>query len=131
MVKVSVIIPAYNAEYIREAIDSVLNQTFKDFEIIVIDDGSTDNTPNILKSYGNKIRWKSQENKGSASATNEGIKMAKSEYIAYIDADDVCLPERLEIQIKYLDEHPDVGLVYTDFYQIDENNKINSKVTAI
>jgi len=125
MVKVSVIIPAYNAEkYIHEAIDSVLNQTFKDFEIIVIDDESTDNTSKILESYGNKIRWKSQENKGSASAQNEGIKMANGEYIAYIDADDIYLPERIETQVKHLDEHHDVGLVYTDFYQIDENGKI-------
>jgi len=131
MVKVSVIIPAYNAEkYIREAIDSVLNQTFKDFEIVVINDGSTDKTPKILKSYGNKIRWKSQENKGLAPAMNEGIKMAKGEYIAYIDADDICLLERFEIQVKYLDEHPDIGLVYSDFYQIDENNKILGKIKS-
>lgn len=123
--KVSVIIPVYNGEkYIREAIDSVLNQTFEDFEIIVIDDGSTDSTPMILKDYGNKIRWKSQKNRGQASALNTGMKMAKGEYIAYLDADDICLPERLEIQVKYLDEHPDVGLVYADFYQIDENNNI-------
>ncbi len=121
MVKVSVIIPAYNAEkYIHEAIDSVLNQTFKDFEIIVINDGSTDNTSKILESYGNKIRWKSQENKGQASAQNEGIKIAKGDYLAYLDADDICFPKRLETQVKYLDGHSDVGLVYSDYYQIDD-----------
>ena len=125
MVKVSVIIPVYNGEkYISEAIDSVLNQTYKDFEIIVIDDGSRDNTPKILKEYGDKIRWKSQEHKGQASALNEGINMAKGKYIAYLDADDVFLPERLEIEVKYLDAHPDVGLVYSDFYKIDKNGKI-------
>ena len=125
MVKVSIIIPVYNGErYVSEAIDSVLNQSYKDFEIIVIDDDSKDNTSNILRTYGKKIRWKSQENKGQASALNEGIKMAKGRYIAYLDADDVCLPERFENQVKYLDEHSNVGLVYSDRYQIDENGKI-------
>ena len=125
MVKISIIIPVYNGEkYIREAVDSALNQTYKDFEIIVIDDGSKDSTPNILETYGSKIKWKSQENKGQASAINEGIKMAKGEYIAYLDADDVCLPERFENQVKYLDEHSNVGLVYSDSYQINENGKI-------
>lgn len=131
MVKVSIIIPVYNGErYVSEAIDSVLNQTYKDFEIIVIDDGSKDDTLNILRMYGEKIRWESQENKGQASAINEGIKMAKGKYIAYLDADDVCLPERLKIQVKYLDEHPDVGLVYADFYQTDENGKIRRAVKS-
>ena len=125
MAKVSVIIPVYNGErYISEAIDSVLNQTYKDLEIIVVNDGSTDNTVEILKEYDDKIRCKSQGNKGQASAINEGIKMAKGKYIAYLDADDVCLPERFENQVKYLEEHPNVGLVYSDCYQIDENGKI-------
>jgi len=124
MVKVSIIIPVYNGErYVSEAIDSVLNQTYKDFEIIVIDDGSKDNTPNILEKYGSKIKWKSQENKGQASAINEGINMAKGKYIAYLDADDVCLPERFENQVKYLDDHYSVGLAYSDRHQINENGE--------
>jgi glycosyltransferase involved in cell wall biosynthesis len=103
VVKVSIIIPVYNGErYIREAVDSALNQTYKDFEIIVIDDGSKDNTPNILENYDNKIRWKSQKNRGQAFAINEGINMAKGKYIAYLDVDDVCLPERFENQVEYL-----------------------------
>lgn len=131
MVKVSIIIPVYNGErYVSEAIDSVLNQTYKDFEIIVIDDGSKDDTLNILMRYVEKIKWKTQENKGQASAINKGIKMAKGKYIAYLDADDVCLPERFENQVKYLDEHPDVGLVYADFYQTDENGKIRRTVKS-
>lgn len=125
MVKVSIIIPVYDGEnYIREAVDSALNQTYKDFEIIVIDDGSKDNTPNILETYGSKVKWKSQENKGQASAINEGINMAEGKYLAYLDADDVCLPERFENQVKYLDEHSNVGLVYSDRYQINENGKV-------
>jgi glycosyltransferase involved in cell wall biosynthesis len=124
MVKVSIIIPVYDGEkYIREAVDSALNQTYKDFEIIVIDDGSKDNTPNIFETYGSKIKWKSQENKGQAFAINEGINMAEGKYLAYLDADDVCLPERFENQVKYLDEHPNVGLVYSDRYQINENGE--------
>lgn len=124
MVKVSIIIPVYDGEkYIREAVYSALNQTYKDFEIIVIDDGSKDNTPNILETYGSKIKWKSQENKGQASAINEGINMAEGKYLAYLDADDVCLPERFENQVKYLDEHPNVGLVYSDRHQINENGE--------
>lgn len=125
MVKVSVIIPVYNSEkYIREAIDSALNQSYKDFEVIVIDDGSKDNTLSIIRKYNRGIRWKSQENKGQASAINEGIKMAKGEYVAYLDADDVCVPERLEIQVRYLDEHPNVGLVYSSSYQINSTGEI-------
>lgn len=125
MVKVSIIIPVYNGEkYVSEAIDSVLNQTYKDFEIIVIDDGSKDNTLNILRMYRDKIKWKSQENRGQASAINEGINIAKGKYIAYLDADDVCLPERFEKQVEYLDEHPNVSLVYSDRYNINENEEI-------
>ena len=124
MVKVSIIIPVYNGEkYVSEAIDSVLNQTYKDFEIIVIDDGSKDNTLNILRMYGDKIKWKSQENRGQASAINEGINVAKGKYIAYLDSDDVCVPERFDTQVKYLDEHPNVSLVYSDRYNINENGE--------
>ena len=131
VVKVSIIIPVYNGErYVSEAIDSVLNQTYRDFEIIVIDDGSKDNTSNILRMYGEKIRWKSQENRGQASALNEGFNMVKGKYIAYLDADDVCLPERFENQVKYLDEHSNVGLVYSDRYQINENGIIQRVIKS-
>jgi glycosyltransferase involved in cell wall biosynthesis len=131
MVKVSVIVPVYNGEkYIREAIDSVLNQSYKDFEVIVVDDGSKDNSLTIIKRYGGKIRWKSQENNGQASATNEGVKMAEGEYIAYLDADDVCMPERLEVQVKYLDNHLNVGLVYSGCYHINSVGEVRRIVKA-
>ena len=123
--KISVIIPVYNGErYIKEAIDSVLNQTYENYEIIVINDGSTDNTIKILKNYVNKIRWKNQENKGVVSAKNSGIKIAKGEYFAYLDADDVFLPDKLELQIKKLNENPKLGLVFCEYYYMDKNGKI-------
>ncbi len=86
---VSVVIPAYNAEkYIGRAIDSVLAQTRQPDEIIVVDDGSTDNTPNAIKSYGSKVYYIHQENGGASVARNTGIEAAKSEWIAFLDADD-------------------------------------------
>jgi len=93
MKKVTVIIPTYNMEkYITGAVDSALNQTYENCEIIVIDDGSTDNTFNILKRYNNKIRYIKQDNKGLACARNVGIKKSIGDYIALLDADDIWLP---------------------------------------
>jgi len=105
---VSVIIPAYNAEkYIAEAIDSVLAQTYPAYEIIVVDDGSTDRTKEIVETQGHKdtgthveIRYMYQENRGPAAARNAGIKIAKGEYMTFLDADDIWLKNKLEIQVK-------------------------------
>ena len=127
MVEVSIIIPVYNCEkFIHDAIESALDQTAKNCEVVVIDDGSTDNTTNILRSYGDRITCKIQERQGQAAAINKGVKVSAGEYIAYLDSDDMCLPERLEEQLRYLHNHPDVGLVYSDSYQIDENARITS-----
>lgn len=112
---VSVIIPAYNAEkYIKEAIESVLNQTYKNIELIVVDDGSTDNTAEIVKKYLNdpRVKYIYQENKGLAGARNTGIKKAKGDYIAFLDADDFYLPEKIEKEVKFLKEHPEFDIVY-------------------
>ena len=112
---ISVIIPTYNcAEYIAEAIDSVLNQTFTDFEIIVVDDGSTDETAAIMKRYGDKVRYIRQKNNGPAVARNLGINTARGEFIAFLDADDIWHPEKLEIQHHYLEEHTECALVYAN-----------------
>jgi glycosyltransferase involved in cell wall biosynthesis len=120
MPKVSVIIPTYNAsKYLRETLDSVLAQTYQDFEVVVVDDGSTDGTVEILKSYGDRIRWTVQEHQGQAYALNRGLQIAKGEYFAYFDADDLMRPTKLEVQARYLDEHPDVDLVYGDRYCIE------------
>ena len=100
METISTIIPTYNAErFLRETIDSVLAQTHRTQEIIVIDDGSTDTTSDILAEYSGKIRILKQKNAGSASACNLGAKEASGQYLAFIDADDVWLPQKLEVQL--------------------------------
>ncbi len=127
MPKVSVIIPAYNAEkYIAETLDSVVNQTYSDFEVIIVDDGSKDGTVSIIKQYQGKypekIRLIQKENGGPASARNVGIKVATGEYIAFIDADDLWLPRKLEKQISFFESQPtQVGLVYTDGKKFDDD----------
>ena len=114
--KVSVLMPAYNAQdYIAESIESILNQTFKDFELIIINDGSKDDTPKIVKKYAEKdkrIKFVNhKKNRGLIAVLNEGMDIAKGEYIARMDSDDISLPDRLKKQVKYLDKHTDVSLV--------------------
>ncbi len=120
---VSVIIPTYNRrEYVQEAIDSVLAQTFTDYEIIVIDDGSTDGTGEALRArYRDRIHYEWQENQGESVARNRGIELAKGKYIAFLDSDDRWLPEKLEKQVAYLDEHPGVGMVVCQAVVIDSD----------
>lgn len=113
MPKISVIMPAYNAEkYIREAIDSILGQTFTDFEFIIIDDASSDSTVSIIESYDDeRIRFfKNDENMGVARTLNRGLEMAKGEYIARMDSDDISLPKRFEKQVKFLDDNKNVAV---------------------
>ena len=105
MPKVSVVMPAYNAEkYIREAIDSVLAQTFTDFEFIILDDGSTDATAAIIQSYeDDRIRFcPNERNMGVAATLNRALKLAQGEYIARMDADDVSYKNRLEMQLDFI-----------------------------
>lgn len=110
---VSVIMPAYNtARYIREAIDSVLDQDYGNKELIVIDDGSTDGTLDILRSYGDRLQLITQQNQGSAVARNAGLAAARGDYIAFLDSDDAWLPGKLSLQVRYLQDHPDIGMIY-------------------
>jgi glycosyltransferase involved in cell wall biosynthesis len=112
---VSVIIPTYNyARFLAEAVDSVLCQTFGDLEVIIVDDGSTDNTPDVVRPYlsDERIRYIRQENKGLSAARNTGIRAARGEFIALLDADDVWLPSKLEKQVHLIGESDDFGLVY-------------------
>lgn len=121
MPKVSVIIPTYNnARYLPEAIESVLAQTFRDFEIIVIDDGSTDHTVAALKPYCNSIIYLHQANQKAPAARNNGIQKASGEYLAFLDSDDCFLPDKLAAQVHVLDTHPEIGLVAGGFHYTDE-----------
>jgi glycosyltransferase involved in cell wall biosynthesis len=114
--KITVLMPVYNAElHLREAINSILGQTFQDFEFLIIDDGSTDNSAAIVRSYSDpRIRFVQNERNLKLTATlNRGLDMAQGEYIARMDADDISLPERLAKQAAFLDANPSVGIVGT------------------
>ena len=113
MPKVSVIMPAYNAEaYIKEAIDSILGQSFSDLELIVINDCSVDSTETVILGYSDcRILYlKNEKNMGVAATLNRGLEVASGEYIARMDSDDIALPERLTQQVQFLDEHPDYAI---------------------
>jgi glycosyltransferase involved in cell wall biosynthesis len=123
MPQVSVIIPTYQSvKYVRSAIESVLSQTFKDFEIIIVDGGSTDGTKEILKSFGTKISILSQKGKGISNARNAGVVAAKGEYIAFLDSDDLWTPLKLEKQLEFIKNNLNTGLVYSDATVFFEEN---------
>ncbi|MBC8486006.1 MAG: glycosyltransferase [Bacteroidetes bacterium] len=125
MKKIAIIIPTYNAaHFIEKAINSVLSQSYSNYEIVVVDDGSTDNTREVLEQYGDKITYIRQENQGVAIARNTGILNSENEYIAFLDSDDEWLPEKLELQISILEKNNDIGLVHTNDIQISEEGKI-------
>jgi glycosyltransferase involved in cell wall biosynthesis len=124
--KITVLMPVYNCElYIQEAVDSILKQTFTDFEFLIIDDASTDNTVAIIKTYNDpRIQLiQKPQNSGYTNSLNYGLGVAKGEYIARMDGDDVSLPERFAKQVAFLDTNPDVVLCGT-LYQIIGTNKI-------
>ncbi|PYQ33691.1 MAG: glycosyl transferase family A [Acidobacteria bacterium] len=121
MKTISVIIPTYNyARYLREAIDSALAQTYAPLEVIVIDDGSTDETPLVLAEYGNRIRTIRQNNAGVGAARTSGIAAARGEYIALLDSDDIWLPRKLELQIARFEADPSLGLVHCGSEAFDD-----------
>ena len=108
-VQVSVVIPSYNrAVYVTMAIKSVLDQSYQDYEIIVVDDGSTDGTRAALEPYRDRISYIYQDNKGVSTARNVGIQKAKGEWVAFLDSDDEWLPNKLEIQMKHIKNHPNI-----------------------
>ncbi len=116
MPRVSVIIPCYNrAHVIREAIDSVLAQTYRDYEIVVVDDASTDDSREVVAAYGDRVRLVARAaNGGIAAARNDGILHSRGELVAFLDSDDLWEPRRLETAVAFLDAHPGYGAVYGD-----------------
>ena len=128
---ISVIMPCYNAErFIRPAIESVLNQSFKNIEFIIIDDGSTDRSSEIIKNYqlSHEIIYiKNEKRKGVAASLNKGIQAAKGEFIARMDADDIAVPERFEKQIDYMRRNKHCVVCGSHCYYIDEKDQIIGK----
>ena len=143
-IPISVVMSVYNGErYLSLAIESILNQTFQDFEFIIVDDGSTDHSLEIIRKYEKKdsrIRVLVQENQGLAAALNNGIAMARGKYIARMDDDDISLPNRLEIQYRFMESHPEIlassglaivinkwGDEYAEWKTEEDSSKIDSK----
>ena len=125
MTTISVIIPTYNyGRFIREAIDSALSQSFPALEVIVVDDGSTDDTSQILEGYGDRIRVIRQQNQGVGAARNAGIAAARGEYLAFLDSDDVWKPRKLEHDMARFKADPDLGLVHCGTETIDAEGRI-------
>ena len=123
--KVSVIIPSYNcAQYLPQAIESVLKQTYTAYEIIVIDDGSTDNTKEVINPYLDKIRYLFQDNQGVSEARNRGLYLARGELIAFLDADDIFLSHKLKEQVSIFEEQPHIGIVNSGFRIIKDNGDV-------
>ncbi len=125
---VSVIIPTYNRfRFLKDAVESVLDQKpyFNDFEVIVVDDGSTDNTPELLAGYGNRIQVLQQENRGVSAARNAGIRFSHAEFIAFLDSDDMWLPKKLKRQVQFFQNRPEALICQTEEIWIRNGKRIN------
>ncbi len=122
---VSIVIPAYNhARYLDEAIGSVLNQDYPRVELLVLNDGSTDETPAVLEKYGRSFYWETQPNMGQAATLNKGWRLARGEILGYLSADDVLLPDAVRTSVAYLEDHPEAVLTYPDFNLIDPGSHL-------
>jgi len=131
---ISTVIPVYNSElYIQEAVQSVLDQTYPEVEIIIVDDGSTDKTSRIVLGFGGPIRYIFQENAGPSAARNKGIVSSSGGYLAFLDADDLFMPEKLEKQLMRLQEDPDLDMVFgqaEQFYSPDLSDEEKKRFTV-
>ncbi len=132
-VEISVVMSVYNSEkWLNDCISSILNQTFKDFEFIIINDGSTDKSEHIIKSFADqdkRIKFFNQSNSGLTKSLNYAISVSTGKYIARIDADDISLPDRLKKQHELLESSDNIGLCYTNFFEIDhQGKKIRKKI---
>ena len=125
---ISIIMPVLNGErYLAAAIDSIRRQTYTDYELVVVDDGSTDRTATIAHGFADalKVRYiRHETNRGVTASVNDGLRQASGRFIAFLDHDDLWLPDFLETQLTYLNEHPDVGMVHSDFQTIDGEGKV-------
>ncbi len=131
-VRVSTVIPTYNsAKFLPDAIQSILNQTYQDYEIIVVDDGSTDNTFDIVREFGKNIRYLRQENKGLGGARNTGIRHANGEYVGLLDADDQWYPNYLETMVSIADQHPEAAIFYCNARYTDEHGVDSPQLVGV
>jgi glycosyltransferase involved in cell wall biosynthesis len=122
---VSIVIPAYNlSRYLAEAIESVLNQDYPNIELMVLDDGSTDDTQRVLEKYYGRFYWESQQNMGQAYTLNKGWRMSKGEILAYLSADDVLLPSAVSTSVNCFLNNPEAVLTYCDFNLIDPDSSL-------
>ncbi len=125
MPRVSVIMPTFNcARFLGRALESIFAQTFTDYEVIVANDGSTDHTREVIAPYSGKITYLYQPNRGPSAARNLALSKASGEFIAYLDADDMWYPHRLERQVAFLDAHRECGIVHSDFSTINETDRV-------
>jgi glycosyltransferase involved in cell wall biosynthesis len=128
MPRVSIIIPTHNRKaFVQEAVDSVLAQTYEDYELIVVDDGSADDTGEALKRYEKRLHYLYQTNQGVSAARNDGLAHARGEFIAFLDSDDLWLPKKLAKQVAYMDQHPEAQICYTDEIWIRRGKRVNPK----
>ncbi len=128
---ISVVIPCYNqAHFLAEAVQSVLDQDYPAVEVIVVNDGSPDNTREIAAQFKGRIVYIEQENRGLSAARNTGIRAAQGRYIALLDSDDVCLPHRLRLEASHLNAHPEVGAVFTDALLYQDGQIVGRKSTV-
>jgi len=125
---VSVIIPTFNRAWVLQtAVDSVLAQRFDDYELIVVDDGSTDSTPDLLAAYGKKITYVRQENRGVSAARNTGIRLSRGALITFLDSDDHWLPEKLSTQVAFFNTCPDAQICQTEEIWIRNGIRVNPR----
>ena len=131
--KISILIPCYNAErWIAQAIQSALDQTYSDKEVIVVDDGSNDRSLEIIKSFSDRIHWETQSNQGGNTTRNRLLDLSTGEWLQYLDADDYLQPDKIEKQVEFLKQHPQADLIYSpSIYEYHDGNHSKLEVLPI
>ncbi|HEV8725266.1 MAG TPA: glycosyltransferase [Candidatus Binatia bacterium] len=122
---VSVVIPAYNVGcFLPETLASVFNQSYSNYEVIVVDDGSSDGTGETLRAYEGRLIYRHQQNRGPSAARNAGIRAARGNYIAFLDADDLWSRDKLKLQVDFMEQNPQIGLVFSDMEEFDHEKTL-------